>query len=314
MDVLPGDEVDVQLALGRGSAVGQLDGFKTRALKGGVAPPAQKHLYASTWLSSELDSSSAEPTPLTVLGDALAAQQNSSSSIAAAAGTAGTLVVALGQRRGQMELRALPVIETAFSVLQAQTVAAVQPTVWVLTSGMQRGCGAPGVAHAGSHGLLRAARLEEDLPLLCLDAALSTAQAHGARVTEPEAVLAGGKCSVPRLAAAPAGFGPRFRLGFHSRGAISNLYIEAQTEVPPLGEDGVLVSVHAVGLNFRDVLNVLGEYPGDPGPPGLDVSGVVEAAPDGLTNGSPVLGIGYAPFASLASSRIHTLAPKPTAI
>ena len=26
--------------------------------------------------------------------------------------------------------------------------------------------------------------------------------------------------------------------------------------------------MHVVGLNFRDVLNVLGEYPGDPGPPG----------------------------------------------
>jgi hypothetical protein len=29
-----------------------------------------------------------------------------------------------------------------------------------------------------------------------------------------------------------------------------------------------LVAVRAVGLNFRDVLNVLGMYPGDPGDPG----------------------------------------------
>ena len=36
----------------------------------------------------------------------------------------------------------------------------------------------------------------------------------------------------------------------------------------PLGSGLVELSVHAVGLNFRDVLNVLGEYPGDPGPPG----------------------------------------------
>ena len=39
----------------------------------------------------------------------------------------------------------------------------------------------------------------------------------------------------------------------------------------------VLVSVRAVGLNFRDVLNVLGMYPGDPGQPGGDVAGVVAA-------------------------------------
>ncbi len=30
----------------------------------------------------------------------------------------------------------------------------------------------------------------------------------------------------------------------------------------------VLLSVTSTGLNFRDVLNVLGLYPGDPGPPG----------------------------------------------
>eukprot|EP00873_Tetraselmis_striata_P012574 jgi/Tetstr1/432838/TSEL_022187.t1 len=40
----------------------------------------------------------------------------------------------------------------------------------------------------------------------------------------------------------------------------------------PLGPHEVLVQVHAVGLNFRDVLNVLGEYPGDPG----SVAGLVE--------------------------------------
>ena len=37
----------------------------------------------------------------------------------------------------------------------------------------------------------------------------------------------------------------------------------------------VQVAVRAVGLNFRDVLNVLGMYPGDPGAPGADCAGVV---------------------------------------
>lgn len=35
------------------------------------------------------------------------------------------------------------------------------------------------------------------------------------------------------------------------------------------------VTVRAIGLNFRDVLNILGMYPGDPGPPGGDCAGVV---------------------------------------
>ena len=38
------------------------------------------------------------------------------------------------------------------------------------------------------------------------------------------------------------------------------------------------VAVKAVGLNFRDVLNVLGMYPGDPGAPGADCAGVVVQA------------------------------------
>ncbi len=39
--------------------------------------------------------------------------------------------------------------------------------------------------------------------------------------------------------------------------------------VPPAANE-VQVRVEAAGLNFRDVLNVLGLYPGDPGPIGGD--------------------------------------------
>lgn len=40
--------------------------------------------------------------------------------------------------------------------------------------------------------------------------------------------------------------------------------------------------MQAVGLNFRDVLNILGMYPGDPGEPGGDCAGVVCAAGPGV--------------------------------
>ena len=45
-----------------------------------------------------------------------------------------------------------------------------------------------------------------------------------------------------------------------------------------------LVSVQAVGLNFRDALNVLGAYPGDPGEPGTDVAGVIAALGPGAAS------------------------------
>ncbi len=64
------------------------------------------------------------------------------------------------------------------------------------------------------------------------------------------------------------------------RGAIDNLRL-TETEVLAPTEGYVQVRVEAVGLNFRDVLNVLDLYPGDPGPIGGDFCGVVtELGPD----------------------------------
>ena len=60
------------------------------------------------------------------------------------------------------------------------------------------------------------------------------------------------------------------------RGAIDNLRL-TETDVPPPDEGYVQVRVEAAGLNFRDVLNVLGLYPGDPGPIGGDFAGIVTA-------------------------------------
>ena len=60
------------------------------------------------------------------------------------------------------------------------------------------------------------------------------------------------------------------------RGSLGSLVPRPLPSAVP-GPGQVLLHVEAVGLNFRDVLNVLGMYPGDPGEPGSDVSGVVAA-------------------------------------
>ena len=66
------------------------------------------------------------------------------------------------------------------------------------------------------------------------------------------------------------------RLDPGDRGSLSSL--TAVKMIPlPVNSDDVVLTVKAVGLNFRDVLNVLGMYPGKPGPPGGDCAGVVSA-------------------------------------
>ena len=64
------------------------------------------------------------------------------------------------------------------------------------------------------------------------------------------------------------------------RGSLGGLRAVAmQTGAAPAG--CLVVAVQAVGLNFRDVLNVLGMYPGDPGPPGGDCAGLVVSGGQG---------------------------------
>ena len=62
------------------------------------------------------------------------------------------------------------------------------------------------------------------------------------------------------------------------------MYVETGLQQAPLQ-----VSVMAVGLNFRDVLNILGMYPGDPGDPGGDCAGIVSAIGPGIRNAQDTL-------------------------
>ena len=106
---------------------------------------------------------------------------------------------------------------------------------------------------------------------------------------------------VPRLRRLALSHGAASCLGIKTRGAITNLTVMPQRHVPQhLGGREVELRVRAVGLNFRDVLNVLGEYPGDPGPPGLDCSGQLTGAGCDATH-LRVDGVSGFAFGSLAT-------------
>jgi acyl transferase domain-containing protein/NADPH:quinone reductase-like Zn-dependent oxidoreductase/acyl carrier protein len=80
------------------------------------------------------------------------------------------------------------------------------------------------------------------------------------------------------------------------RGSLTNLRLHRTTATSAvLRDDEVEVRMAAVSLNFRDVLNVLGMYPGDPGAPGCEFAGVVTQVGSTVTAvhvGDEVLGLG----------------------
>ena len=100
------------------------------------------------------------------------------------------------------------------------------------------------------------------------------------------------------------------------RGAIDNLRL-TEKEVSAPDEGYVQVRVEAAGLNFRDVLNVLGLYPGDPGPVGGDFAGTVTQLGEGVTGlevGQRVYGSMQGAFASRFNVPAQFLAPIPDGV
>ena len=144
----------------------------------------------------------------------------------------------------------------------------------------------------------------------------------GSPVDEPELALRQGKFLASRLLPwARSGHlvVPRandFVLAPTERGAIDNLRL-TEKEVPPPDEGYVQVRVEAAGLNFRDVLNVLGLYPGDPGPIGGDFAGTVTQLGEGVTGlevGQRVYGSMQGAFASRFNVPAQFLAPIPDGV
>ncbi|MGO9654900.1 SDR family NAD(P)-dependent oxidoreductase [Mycobacterium sp.] len=151
------------------------------------------------------------------------------------------------------------------------------------------------------------------------EAVHSLAGLLAAPIEEPELALRQGKFLASRLLPwARSGHlaVPRatdYVLAPTERGAIDNLRL-TEAEVLPPDEGYVQIRVEAAGLNFRDVLNVLGLYPGDPGPIGGDFSGIVTQLGSGVTGlevGQRVFGFMQGAFASRFNVPVQLLAPVP---
>jgi acyl transferase domain-containing protein len=119
---------------------------------------------------------------------------------------------------------------------------------------------------------------------------------------------AAGELQVPR--------GQPYRLEILSRGQLDQVELRAVSRLVP-GPGQVEIQVRATGLNFRDVLNVLGLYPGDPGPLGGECAGEVLAVGEGVEHVKPgdhVLALAPASFSSHALTLGEFVFAKPAAI
>lgn len=200
------------------------------------------------------------------------------------------------------------ITERAVATEPGEPVDPVQAALWGL-----------GRSIIGEQPILRCRLLDHDGSE---DVVRSLAGLLGTRAAEPELALRQGKLLVSRLLPWSRGGHlavPRvtdYALTPTERGAINNLRL-AETEVTAPAPGHAQIRVTAAGVNFRDVLNVLGLYPGDPGPVGGDFCGVVTELGPGVTEfevGQRVFGVMMGSMASRVNVPVQLIAPVPDEI
>ncbi|MDX8355330.1 type I polyketide synthase [Cognatiyoonia sp. IB215182] len=103
------------------------------------------------------------------------------------------------------------------------------------------------------------------------------------------------------------------RLCVGQHGRLDSLLTETTERRTP-APDEIEVRVVASGLNFRDVLNALGRYPGDPGPIGAEFAGIVIDVGRDVSSvrvGDRVHGIALSSFAGHVTTPAALTAPIP---
>ncbi|MPY63938.1 SDR family NAD(P)-dependent oxidoreductase, partial [Streptomyces spongiae] len=179
-------------------------------------------------------------------------------------------------------------------------------------------------AAAAVRGLVRTAAAEHPGRFALADLDLDSASWEtlaGVPETMSEVLIRNGTARVPRLVrmaggdvlVPPVGVGAGWRMDVVAQGRLDGVRLVPE-EPRPLHAGEVRVAVRAAGMNFRDVLNVLGMYPGDAGRLGHEGAGVVvEVGPDvtGLAVGDRVMGLLDAAFAPTAVTDARLLARVP---
>ena len=107
-----------------------------------------------------------------------------------------------------------------------------------------------------------------------------------------------------------------FELDIAERGLLDRLELRPMERRAPLADE-VEIEVSAAGLNFRDVLNALGVYEGNPGPLGAECAGRVSAAGSAVRSlqvGQEVIALSTGTFKSHVCVPAAYVVPKPAAL
>jgi acyl transferase domain-containing protein/acyl carrier protein len=347
-----GEGMSVTLADDTGARIASIGSLVLRALPAGVATGtsqlAHEALLELDWLPGQAASpTGSDPSDWVVLGDALdlpgvTRYPDIETLVADHHPAPGTVIVPCGpddhdHNPGNHRDLAAAVRETTAQVLAtvrswlAASELAGSRLVLVTRHAVDAGAAAVTLDGAGVWGLGRVAAAEhpDRIVLVDLDTPADPLEALRVALATDEAQVAvrGGQVLVPRLARATAGLpiptdvgraaaeATGWRLECTGRGTVENLaLVPADAGTRPLAAGEVRVELRAAGVNFRDVLNVLGMYPGDAGLLGLEGAGVVREVGAGVSNlrpGDRVMGLFSGAFGPLAVTDARLLIPVP---
>jgi acyl transferase domain-containing protein/NADPH-dependent curcumin reductase CurA len=183
------------------------------------------------------------------------------------------------------------------------------------------------LAAAAVWGLIRTAQTENPGRITLLDVPPHTtvdtqALARATAADEPQIAIRDGAIHTARLTRIATGLTPPatpWRLDTTQEGTLDNLSLLPCPEAAePLTDGQIRIQIRVSGLNFRDVLNALGMYPGEAGPLGWEAAGVVlETGPgvNGLRVGDRVMGMvsgAFGPVAVVDSRLVAQIPPTMT--
>ncbi|KUN76115.1 hypothetical protein AQJ66_35060, partial [Streptomyces bungoensis] len=187
----------------------------------------------------------------------------------------------------------------------------------------------PGVGHpaaATAWGLVRSAQSEHPGRFVLVDTDTASLAALPAALQGPDDQLAlrDGAVRRPRLTRVEPSAalrpphprtGAAWRLDTVRKGTLDGLeLVPAPAAERPLADGEIRIAVRAAGVNFRDVLNALGMYPGPARDFGLEGAGVITETGPGVTGlhpGDRVMGMFPAAYGPVAVADARTVARIP---